>query len=168
MQFRVTEVNIAWYSKFRWWQDEFIDEWLIVDPIFHLSLCPLKLSQTRFVTRGLLLNPQLSSSSFAISRPADDSDPYHGSSSDRIKTGLAVQSELLNESIFTICVRACVHTAQSINLQFVCVSANRQIIHFSGWSMTNCWNRVSICNNKTFQLNQTKRPGSFFTDVWDF
>lgn len=155
MQLGVTEVNIAWCSKFRWWQDEFVDEWLIVDPILHLSLCPLKLSQTRFVTRGLLLNPHLSSSSCAVSsRPADDSGPYHGPSSDRIRTGLALQSELSNETMFTMRVRACACVYGAINRSAICVSAARQLIHLWGWSTTNGLNHVSIFTCKTLKWDQ--------------
>lgn len=65
----VMKVNAAECSKFKRWQDGFIDKWLIADPIFHLSLCPLKRSWTGFVRRGLLLNPQLSLSSPCCLQP---------------------------------------------------------------------------------------------------
>lgn len=64
---RVMKVNISLCSKFKWWQDGIIDGWLIVDPIFHLSLRSLKLPRTRFVRRGLHISPQLSSSFPTIS-----------------------------------------------------------------------------------------------------
>lgn len=74
-QLEVMKVNIGLCSKFKWWQDGFIDKWLIVDPIFHLSLCPLTLSWTRFVRRCLQLKPQLSSSWLTVST-AGDSGSY--------------------------------------------------------------------------------------------